>query len=105
MVKELTEETYEDALGEELPILIDFWAPWCGPCNMLTPVIEELSEEYQGKLNFYKVNTQDNQTLAEKNGIRGIPCLVIFKENKEIGRIVGALPKESLKTKIDEILG
>jgi thioredoxin 1 len=88
----------------ELPAVIDFWAPWCGPCRMVGPVIEELSEEYKGKVNFYKVNTDEEQELAGAFGIRSIPSLLLIPKEGQPKMAVGALPKESLKEAIKEEL-
>lgn len=87
-----------------IPVIIDFWAPWCSPCQMMGPVFEELSKEYDKRLRFTKLNTDEEQSLANQFSIQGIPCLIITKEGKEVDRIVGFAPKEVLKQKIDEIL-
>lgn len=76
--------------------LLDFWAPWCGPCNMMKPVIEELEKELEGKVEFEKVNVDENQQLASKYGVMGIPTFVIEKDGKEIARKTGFTPKEEL---------
>jgi thioredoxin 1 len=88
----------------ELPAVIDFWATWCGPCRMVGPVIEELSEEYKGKVNFYKVNTDEEQELAGAFGIRSIPSLLFIPKDGKPKMAVGALPKEALKDAIKEEL-
>jgi len=88
----------------ELPAVIDFWAEWCGPCRMVGPIIDELSAEYKGKVNFYKVNTEQEQELAQAFGIRSIPSLLFIPMTGQPKMAVGALPKEALKQAIDEEL-
>ena len=101
----ITKENFDEVVKKsELPVLLDFWAPWCGPCQMMGPVFEELSNEYDGKIVFGKVNTEDNGNIAMQFGIQGIPALVITQKGKEVGRSVGFAPKPILKQKIDEML-
>ena len=105
MVLELTEQSFEkEVLQSKLPVLVDFWASWCGPCRMLAPVFEETSKEYAGKLKFAKISTEDHPEPASNNMVTGIPCLIIFHQSEEVGRIVGFMPKPMLKQKIDAIL-
>jgi thioredoxin len=88
----------------ELPCVIDFWAPWCGPCRMVAPVMEDLSVEFAGKVNFYKINTDVEQELGSAFGIRSIPSLLFVPKDGQPKMAVGALPKESLKKAIEEEL-
>ncbi len=85
-------------------VLVDFWAVWCGPCQMIAPVIDELSVEYQGKLKVCKLNTDENPDLASRYQIMGIPTLLFFKDGKVVDKVVGAAPKKQLKDKIDRVL-
>ncbi len=102
---ELTEANFEkEVLESTLPVLVDFWAPWCGPCKMVAPIVKELAEEYSGRLKVGKLNTDDNPTLAERYGIRGIPTLIIFKNGKVVEQLVGALPKSQLQKIINKHL-
>jgi thioredoxin 1 len=104
-VREITDTNFEtDALKSELPVLVDFWAPWCGPCRMVAPVVQELSEEYAGRMNFFKMNTDENPQVPTKFGIRSIPTLLIFKGGELKGTIVGYRPKSDLKKRIEEAL-
>ncbi len=101
----LNEENFQKEVVESnIPVIIDFYADWCGPCRMMAPVFEELSAEYEGKLKFTKLNTDANQNLAMKYDISGIPALIIAKNGKEIDRIVGFAPKPMMKQQIDNIL-
>jgi len=98
-------EFQNEVLDSEVPVVVDFWAPWCGPCKMVGPVLEELSGEYAGKVKFTKINTDENQQLAVKFGIMGIPTIKIFKDGKEVESVTGALPKDMMKEFIDKVLG
>lgn len=102
---EITEENFEKEVEKsDIPVIIDFFADWCGPCQMMKPVFEKLSEGYKGKLKFGKVNTEISPEIAQKYGIQGIPCLIIVKKGKEVDRIVGFSNESMLKQKIDSIL-
>ncbi len=102
---ELTKDTFEkDVLKNKLPVLVDFWAPWCGPCRIVSPTLEKLSNEYASKLKFAKLNVDDNQELAAQFDVRGIPCMIIFSKGREAGRVIGAYGETELRKKIDLIL-
>ncbi|MDO8658065.1 MAG: thioredoxin [Candidatus Levybacteria bacterium] len=102
---DITDQTFEqDVLKSDTPVLVDFWAPWCAPCRIIAPVVDELSEEYTGKLKVFKINVDDNTNTPSKFGVMSIPTLMIFKDGQPVKTMVGAQGKESLKKVIDEVL-
>ncbi len=90
-----------EVLKSPTPVLVDFWAPWCGPCRMVGPIVEKLAQDYAGKLKVCKVNTDESQQTPGKYDIHGIPTLIIFKQGAEVERMVGYMPEPTLKAKID----
>ena len=103
--KEVTDATFEkEVLKAPHPVLVDFWAPWCGPCRMVAPIVEELAEEYDGKVNFVKLNTDDNPVIASRYGIRSIPTLLVFKGGEPVGQIIGFRLKSDLRRRLDAVI-
>lgn len=103
--EQVTDSTFkQEVLESELPVLVDFWAPWCGPCRMVAPVVEEISEQYDGKVKVVKVNTDDNPSVASQYGIRSIPTLMIFKGGQRVDMVVGAVPKTTLANTLEKYL-
>ena len=94
----------EKVLKSDVPVLVDFWADWCMPCKMIAPIVEELSQEYDGKLGFAKLDVDSNPRTAMSYGVRSIPTLLIFDQGSPVDQIVGAVPKGTLKKKIDSAL-
>ena len=102
---DVTKETFEkEVLKNSHPVLVDFWAPWCGPCRIIGPVLEKISKEYSNKLKFTKLNVDDAQEIAAQFDVRGIPCMIVFGGGSETDRIIGAYPEAELRKKIDIIL-
>ena len=101
---ELTKENFDQVISSGVT-LVDFWAPWCGPCRMIAPVIEELAEEYKGKATIAKVNTDEQQELAVRFGIRSIPTILFFKDGEVVDQMIGAASKDVFASKLDAIIG
>ncbi len=101
---ELTDSSFNEVLQNSPLVVVDCWAPWCGPCNIIAPIIEELASAYAGKMLFGKLNVDENRTIAIKYEIMSIPTLLIFKNGKLVDRLIGAMPKALLEPKITQYL-
>jgi len=102
---DLNENTFKsEVLEAQTPVLVDFWAAWCGPCKMVAPVIEELAGDYQGKVKICKLNVDENRSLAGSYGVMSIPTMVLFKDGKEANRLVGFMPKDNIAKVLDQNL-
>ena len=101
----ITDETFDDeVLKADVPVPVDFWAEWCGPCKIIAPIVEELAGEYDGKVKFAKLDVDDNPRIATTYGIRGIPTLLIFSGGSPIDQVVGAVPKTVLKGRLEKAI-
>jgi thioredoxin 1 len=101
----LTDANFDDEISKsDIPILVDFWAQWCMPCKKLAPILDEVSQEYDGKIKFAKLNVEEGQSTASRFGIMSVPTIVIFKDGKIHDQMVGLVAKEELKKKIDAVL-
>lgn len=102
---DVTDATFDqEVLQSRIPVLVDFWAPWCAPCRVVSPIVEEIGKEYEGRFKVVKVNVDENQQSASSYSIMSIPSLLIFQNGKPVKTIVGAQSKENLKRGIDEVL-
>src|SRR3954454_11508767 len=101
--KVVTDTAFEtDVLGSDKPVLVDFWAEWCGPCRMIAPSVEAVAEQYEGKAGFFKMNVDENMNVPQQYGIRGIPTLIVFKGGQEQERIVGAVTKDAIAKVVEK---
>lgn len=101
----LTKQTYDgEVVNSDVPVLVDFWAPWCGPCRILAPVIEEIAQEYEGKVKVCKVNVDQEGELASMNAIVSIPTVILFKDGKQVGKLVGANPFDDYADLIEKFI-
>ncbi len=97
-IVELSDSSFEsEVIKSDKPVLVDFWAPWCGPCRILAPIVEEIAESYTGKLKVGKLNVDDNQEITMKYRIRSIPTLILFKDGQALDQIIGAVPKTEIE--------
>ncbi|HVG35048.1 MAG TPA: thioredoxin [Pyrinomonadaceae bacterium] len=105
-VNEVSDASFEqEVVGASEPVLVDFWAPWCGPCRMIAPSVEAVAKEYAGRARVVKVNVDENPSISQRYGIKGIPTLILFRSGKEEERVVGATSKEALSRLIGKHVG
>jgi thioredoxin 1 len=105
MTIEITDASFKSEVTDSpVPVLVDFWAPWCGPCKMIAPVLEEIAQEYEGKAKIVKINIDDNQNTPAQFGVRSIPTLILFKNGQEVEKVIGAQGKDKLTALIDSAL-
>jgi thioredoxin 1 len=104
MTIEITQENFEETINTDKPVLVDFWAAWCGPCRMVGPIVDEIATEYTDRAVVAKIDADQNMALMRNYGIRSIPALLVFKDGEVVDRVVGAVPKQNITSKIDPYL-
>ncbi len=105
LVSEVSDADFQnDVLGSDIPVLVDFWAPWCGPCRMVAPIVDEVATMFEGQVKVLKINVDDNPKSASDYGVRSIPTLLIFKDGKVADTVVGAVPKSTLSSTLEKYL-
>ena len=104
MALQITDANFEELLGTGEPMVLDFWAEWCGPCRMVSPIIDELAQEYEGRVTIGKINVDENDDVVGRFGIRNIPTVIFFKNGEMVDKIVGATSKDKFKEKVENLL-
>ena len=104
MALQITDANFEELLGTGKPMVLDFWAEWCGPCRIVSPIIDELAQEYEGRVTIGKINVDENDDVVGRFGIRNIPTVIFFKNGEMVDKIVGATSKDKFKEKVENLL-